>query len=508
MASQAGGEDAAAGGTGVIAFDESKKETHRPSSGFKKLYRRLRASNKVAVNRDDISESVFDDVAVMVFAGPRQKFTSAEMDCIKTYIDTGGSVLIMLAEGGESALDTNINYLTEQYGISVNPDVVLRTVYHKYLHPKESLVSNGVVNKTFGKALNRASSKAGLDGRARTANEAEESKGTDDIDFVYPHGASLSVAKPGVTVLASGHMTYPVNRPVLAVSEVRRTGGRLAVLGSCDMFGDAWLGKEKNSLIQEVLFRWLTKSSSVTIAPAATAEGDVADYTFLPDTTSLAERLRSCLQDHDPLPTDFTRLFDDGLFSFHVDNVPEAVKLYQDLGVKHEPLTVIPPQFDTPLPPLAPAVFPPAMHEPPPPALELFDLDEHFASERIRLAQLTNKCTDGDLDFYLREAGDIVGIIESLPTSKRGAKHVLEFLIRSLVNFKRLTPDPDALKGLALDTAETGKAGSTPSKARNIADVYALDLPAPAVGPAGMRAGAGAGFTRATHDSSDGDASE
>lgn len=455
-----------------------------------------------------------------------------QMDCIKTYIDTGGSVLIMLAEGGESALDTNINYLTEQcvgmlafpavschtpphplplrhrYGISVNPDVVLRTVYHKYLHPKESLVSNGVVNKTFGKALNRASSKAGLDGRARTANEAEESKGTDDIDFVYPHGASLSVAKPGVTVLASGHMTYPVNRPVLAVSEVRRTGGRLAVLGSCDMFGDAWLGKEKNSLIQEVLFRWLTKSSSVTIAPAATAEGDVADYTFLPDTTSLAERLRSCLQDHDPLPTDFTRLFDDGLFSFHVDNVPEAVKLYQDLGVKHEPLTVIPPQFDTPLPPLAPAVFPPAMHEPPPPALELFDLDEHFASERIRLAQLTNKCTDGDLDFYLREAGDIVGIIESLPTSKRGAKHVLEFLIRSLVNFKRLTPDPDALKGLALDTAETGKAGSTPSKARNIADVYALDLPAPAVGPAGMRAGAGAGFTRATHDSSDGDASE
>jgi len=40
--------------------------------------------------------------------------------------------------------------------------------------------------------------------------------------------------------------------------------------------------------------------------------------------------------------------------------------------------------------------------------LDQFDLDEHFASERIRLAQLTNKCaTDDDIDFYIREAGEV-----------------------------------------------------------------------------------------------------
>lgn len=48
-------------------------------------------------------------------------------------------------------------------------------------------------------------------------------------------------------------------------------------------------------------------------------------------------------------------------------------------------------QFETPLPPLQPAVFPPALHEPPPPALELFDLDEAFAGQAVRLASLTNK---------------------------------------------------------------------------------------------------------------------
>ncbi len=47
-------------------------------------------------------------------------------------------------------------------------------------------------------------------------------------------------------------------------------------------------------------------------------------------------------------------------------------------------LNLIPPSFETPLPPLQPAVFPPTIREPPPPALELFDLDESFASEAVR----------------------------------------------------------------------------------------------------------------------------
>jgi hypothetical protein len=54
-------------------------------------------------------------------------------------------------------------------------------------------------------------------------------------------------------------------------------------------------------------------------------------------------------------------------------------------------------QFETPLPPLQPAVFPPALHEPPPPALELFDLDEAFAGQAVRLATLTNKVRTSDL---------------------------------------------------------------------------------------------------------------
>ena len=78
--------------------------------------------------------------------------------------------------------------------------------------------------------------------------------------------------------------------------------------------------------------------------------------------------------------------------------MPEAVDLYDRMRVKHEPLRLIAPQFEAPLPPLQAAVFPPILREPPPPALDLFDLDEHFASERVRLAHLANQCNDDDIE--------------------------------------------------------------------------------------------------------------
>jgi intraflagellar transport protein 52 len=75
-------------------------------------------------------------------------------------------------------------------------------------------------------------------------------------------------------------------------------------------------------------------------------------------------------------------LFDYGLFKIDNDIVGEAFELYNELNVKHEILTIIPPQFETPLPPLQLAVFDPIIKDFSHPNLELFDLDEQFASEK------------------------------------------------------------------------------------------------------------------------------
>ena len=124
---------------------------------------------------------------------------------------------------------------------------------------------------------------------------------------------------------------------------------------------------------------------------------------------------------------------------FDTDLIPQTIQLYDVLSVPHDSLTLIPPQFECPLPKLSPATFPPAMREPAPPALDQFDLDEHFAKEGLRLAQLTNKCTNGedDLEYYIAESGEIVGIMQDLPFGERSAKHILFQIFKRIVNYKK-----------------------------------------------------------------------
>ena len=166
---------------------------------------------------------------------------------------------------------------------------------------------------------------------------------------------------------------------------------------------------------------------------------EVTDYQVVPDTASLCERLRGCLEQSDEVSKDFTSLFDANLYKLNTSLVPEAVKLYKRLEVPHEPLSLIPPQFEQPLPPMLPAVFPPSLREPPPPALDLFDLDEQFASEKVRLAHLTNKCGDDDLEYYIREAGEILGVKQQLkPEAHSNARHVLSHVFKQIVAWKKL----------------------------------------------------------------------
>lgn len=108
--------------------------------------------------------------------------------------------------------------------------------------------------------------------------------------------------------------------------------------------------------------------------------------------------------------------------------------------------------------------------------LDLFDLDEAFSSEKVRLAQLTNKCkfsilpgktwlmsrfrslkkkkgtietifglnwlhskgTDDDLEFYVRKCGEILGVTPKLEKDQNDAKHILEHIFFQVVEFKKL----------------------------------------------------------------------
>lgn len=426
--------------TSSVAFNASKSELFTATNGYKSIQKRLRAQWKIQSVKEELSLERLNGVKLWITAGPREQFTADELEVLKLYLHGGGNVLVMLGEGGKSKYDTNINFLLEEFGIMVNNDAVVRNVYYKYFHPKEALVSNGVLNREISRAA----------GKVVTGIIEEENSGNNAqaLTFVYPYGATLNVMKPAVAILSTGSVCFPLNRPVLAFYQVKEAG-KLAVLGSCHMFSDQYLDKEENSKILDVVLQWLT-TDNIQLNQIDAEEPEITDYTMLPDTACLSERLRVCLQEGDENPRDFNALFDMSLLKLSTSTLPEVISAYKQLHAKHEPLQLIQPQFETPLPQLRPAVFPPAFRNLPPPMLDLFDLDETFSSEKVRLAQLSNKCTDDDLEFYVRKCGDILGVSGNLDKDRRDAKHILEHIFFQVVEFKKLNQEHD------IDTAEPG----------------------------------------------------
>lgn len=416
-----------------VAFNACKRELFTASNGYKSMQKKLRSQWKIQSIKEELSSEKLKAIKLWITAGPREKFTASELEMLKQYLDAGGNILVMLGEGGETKFDTNINFLLEEFGIMVNNDAVVRNVYYKYFHPKEALVSDGVLNREISRAA----------GKVVTGIIEDENMGNNSqaLTFVYPYGATLSVMKPAVAVLSTGSVCFPLNRPVLAFHQAKESG-KLAVLGSCHMFCDQYIDKEENSKIMDVVFQWLM-SENIQLNQIDAEDPEITDYTMLPDTGCLSEQLRVCLQEGDENPLDFTSLFNMSLFNFSTDALPQVISAYKQLNVKNEPLQLITPQFETPLPQLQPAVFPPALNDLPPPMLDLFDLDETFSSEKVRLAQLTNRCTDDDLEFYVRKCGEILGVTAKMDKDQRDAKHILEYVFFQVVEFKKLNQEHD-----------------------------------------------------------------
>uniref|UniRef100_A0A2K6FLA7 ABC-type uncharacterized transport system domain-containing protein n=1 Tax=Propithecus coquereli TaxID=379532 RepID=A0A2K6FLA7_PROCO len=402
----------------TILCNTYKKELFTTNNGYK----------SIQSLKEEITSEKLIGVKLWITTGPREKFTAAEFEVLKKYLDSGNDILVMLREGGESRSDTNIHLLLEEYAIMVNNDAVVRNMYYKYFHPKEVLVSNGVLNREISRAS----------GKAMPGIIDEESRGNNAqaLTFVYRFGATLSVMKQAVAVLFAGSVCFPLNRTILS------QGGKLAVLGSCRTFTDQYLDKEENRKIIDVVFQWFM-TEDIQLNQTDAEDPEISDYMMLPDTATLSEHLSVCLQEGKENQRDFTTLFGLSIYQLDTTSLPKVIKAHEQLNVKHELLQLIQPQFETPLPALQPVVFPPNFRESPPPPLELFDLDETFSSEKAQLTQIANKCTEEDLEFYVRKYGDILGVTSKLPKDQQDAKHILEHIFFQVVEFKKLNQEHD-----------------------------------------------------------------
>ena len=380
--------------------------------------------------KEDLADDFLEEASLLVMGGPQEPFDHVELSALRKFLSRGGNILLLSAAdetNNEGAPISSLNAFLEDYGISFRKDAVVRTSFHKdFLHPKEARVNNASTSPTL---LNLCGKK-----------NQEHLLGENGLSIVYPYGTTLSVQKPAIPLLSSGDLCFPANQSIGAYCNMH--GGKIIALGSAQVFHDDYINQLDNTSLLHAIVRILTEDDR-DITPVDDDAPEYGEPVEIPDMEALAERVRSCLQDGEEISSDFTRLFDQKMFNYDTSLIPQAVKLYEKLEVKHDPLTLIPPQFEVPHPPLQPAVFMPTMRDLPPPVLELYDLDQHFASDKIQLSQLTNKCSDKDLDYYVKESGQILGVSQELPAKEQGAKNILEFIFKKLVEYKKMEQDSE-----------------------------------------------------------------
>lgn len=99
---QAGAQDVGSVDGGRVVFFGCKGETHTHKQGFKQLFRRLRTMFKPERldSPEDFRQDHLKGAQILVFGCPREKYTEPEIEVLRRYVRAGGSVLVLLSEGG------------------------------------------------------------------------------------------------------------------------------------------------------------------------------------------------------------------------------------------------------------------------------------------------------------------------------------------------------------------------------------------------------------------------
>uniref|UniRef100_A0A8R1DNE7 Intraflagellar transport protein 52 homolog n=1 Tax=Caenorhabditis japonica TaxID=281687 RepID=A0A8R1DNE7_CAEJA len=414
-----------------VLIDQSKQQQISLISGFRGVARHLKSVLTVEINTEPISLSGLDDVRMLIIPQPKSALGTGEIETIWKFVEEGGALMILSGEGGERQ---SLNELVAKYGIVVNKDSVIRTVFLKYFDPKEALVANGVVNRSIAAA-------------AKKNVSTEQKQNSQSLSFIYPFGSTLTVTNRSSTiVLSSGSTSFPTSRPVAAFHETKpnelNKQGRVCVVGSVSMFHDTYIDKEENGKIFDTIVDYLINGFDLNTIDAA--EPEIHDYINIPDHIHMSQQIKVCMYEGEldsAVSSDFMKILDNSLNSVSLKHWPMTLRLYEALSLSPPPLTIVEPQFDLPMPPFTPAVFPPLFQELPMPTLELFDLDELFSSPETQLSQLANRSEETDLSFFIEKAGEITGLSSELSRNDRTPKRIMELALNKLMMFKRSMMD-------------------------------------------------------------------
>lgn len=77
--------------------------------------------------------------------------------------------------------------------------------------------------------------------------------------------------------------------------------------------------------LQDVVMQFLT-TDELRLNAIDSEDPEISDYNELPEVARLADCVKSCLQETEDIPRDFTRLFDTNLYALDTSMVTPALK--------------------------------------------------------------------------------------------------------------------------------------------------------------------------------------
>lgn len=349
---------------------------------------------------------------------PRRKYNQSEFSALKSFVEAGGKLLIFLEEGGERQYSNNVNYLLEEYGISVNNDRVIRTFFYKYYNPKEVQIRDGVLNRSLLQ-------KGQLSGNVNSK----------DLTYLYPFGATLNVVKPSVAILSTGSTSFPPNRPTCAFYQ-SPTNGKIVVFGAGLFLTDKYINKEDNLALLDIMMAFVNEPS-FTLNSIDSLNPDISDYNPVPELALLCNNPMLYLSESEEVPADYTTLFLKEIKRITNRPLFDVGRAFEEFQIEKRSLQMIRPHFETPLPPLEPAVFAPVFRALTKPELELYDLDNEFSSIPNKLTKLANKCENKDMGFFIRESAIILGL-NFVPKDTQQMKEIVYNLANTIDAYRKV----------------------------------------------------------------------
>ncbi|KAK9856816.1 hypothetical protein WJX84_008304 [Apatococcus fuscideae] len=321
--------------------------------------------------------------------------------------------LLVLLGCCKGAARKRINLLLEKFQMEASGAAVISSSPQRYLHPQEVLLIDCILNRRLQQRVGQVSTRHIGESAAPEFQKPVAPAGT---AIIFPYGTSIRPQAPAFPIVSSGPLAFPTHHPVGAVWQ-KEGAGRVAVLGSHTMLADEWISREQNSLLADALLEWLLPGGTLKLEASPYEDDLTAHPRHIPDTANLAEQFQACLQEEEPAPSDWTKNFHTELYGLDLGCVPKVAELRKKLEVEPGPLQLIRPKFETPMPPLTPALFLPAMPDPEPPCLELFDLDAEFEPAEVQLGSQpsSGKSAKAVLKALFTEFADLKGQILRSP---------------------------------------------------------------------------------------------